>query len=85
MAQGKSKAPQDILSELGVEDLYNFLGVEFQVTDKEVQLHNDVRSYQSIRAQADLFADRKFAVDQAGWQPETRKIYGLFLKLYIGT
>ena len=23
--------------------------------------------------QADLFADRKFAVDQAGWQPETKK------------
>ena len=37
MAQGKSKAPQDILSELGVEDLYNFLGVEFQATDKEVE------------------------------------------------
>ena len=40
---------------------------------------------QSLRAQADLFADRKFAVDQAGWQPETKKIYGYFLKLYIGT
>ncbi len=40
---------------------------------------------QSIRAQADLFADGKFAVDQAGWQPETKKNYGFFLKLYIGT
>lgn len=37
MAQGKSKAPQDILSELGVEDLYKFLGIEFQATDKEVE------------------------------------------------
>ncbi len=37
MAQGKSKAPQDILSELGVEDLYKFLGIEFQATDKEVK------------------------------------------------
>lgn len=36
MAQGKSKAPQDILSELGVDDLYSFLGVEFQAKDKEV-------------------------------------------------
>ena len=38
MAQGKSKAPQDILSELGVDDLYSFIGVEFQATDKEVQI-----------------------------------------------
>ena len=38
MAQGKCKAPQDILSELGVDDLYNFIGVEFQATDKEVQI-----------------------------------------------
>lgn len=38
MAQGKSKAPQDILSEIGVDDLYNFIGVEFQATDKEVQI-----------------------------------------------
>ena len=39
---------------------------------------------QSLRAQADLFADRKFAVDQAGWQPETKKIYGFFSQvIYI--
>ena len=38
MAQGSTKAPQDILSELGVDDLYNFIGVEFQATDKEVRL-----------------------------------------------
>ena len=28
---------------------------------------------------------RKFAVDRAGWQPETKKIFLWFLKLYIGT
>lgn len=37
MAQGSTKAPQDILSELGVDDLYNFIGVEFKATDKEVR------------------------------------------------
>ena len=59
------------------------------VTDrKPAQLASSSRlpsCTQSIRAQADLFADGKFAVDQAGWQPETKKIYGFFLKLYIGT
>ena len=37
MAQGSTKAPQDILTELGVDDLYSFIGVELQATDKEVQ------------------------------------------------
>ena len=30
---------------------------------------------ESLRAQADLFADRKFAVDQAGRQPETFMVF----------
>lgn len=42
MAQGKTKAPQDLLSELGVEDLYSFLGVEFKATDKEVRLYTSL-------------------------------------------
>ena len=44
---------------------------------------NGVGAVVTRAAQADLFADRKFAVDQAGWQPETIMVF--FLKLYIGT
>ena len=36
MAQGKTTAPQDVLSELGVDDLYGFIGADFKATDKEV-------------------------------------------------
>ena len=45
----------------------------------------DLSLLQSLRAQANLFADRKFAVDLAGWKPETPKKSWFFFKLYLET
>ena len=36
MAKGGSSLPQDLASEIGVEDLYEFLGVNSASTEKEV-------------------------------------------------
>ncbi len=38
MAEGKTKPPQDIIAELGVDDLYEFLGVDYKSSNKEVSL-----------------------------------------------
>jgi len=35
---GKTKLPQDIIAEIGVEDLYEFLGIESRCSEKEVQI-----------------------------------------------
>lgn len=40
MAQGKSATlPQDLATEIGVEDLYEFLGVDSASTEKEVCIY----------------------------------------------
>lgn len=36
MAEGKSKPPQDVVAEIGVDDLYEFLGVDSTSGEKEV-------------------------------------------------
>ena len=36
---GKTKLPQDIIAEIGVEDLYEFLGIESRCSEKEVQFN----------------------------------------------
>lgn len=33
---GKNKLPQDFIAEIGMDDLYQFLGIDFKCTEKEV-------------------------------------------------
>ena len=44
-----------------------------------------VITIQSLHAQADLFADRKFVVDRARYEVESQEILWFFVKLYLGT
>lgn len=46
MAEAKSKPPQDVVAEIGVDDLYAFLGVESTSSEKQVclPLHTPITS-----------------------------------------